>query len=978
MRRMQAVHHNIAEDLIRFGALPHQIVDVANSDSPRVLDYLDLRMMPDGICPPVVIENQGLPCVHVFDATVGGQDQVGPFCKRVALRGDGAWVGLWTPGSLRIFRADLTEKNEVRAESVAEISPGELVLPRFLYDVRSGVDDVARRRYLLELLAQSAQDAARYGLSQADALSLVGRGLFWRFLVDRTLLKGLHPQDVCETASTWEQCLDNKTRALKTFRWLDDTFNGGLLPFEVRPRDFPPELFASVLGNIAHGATETGQLRLPTDWREVNFAYVPVGLLSEVYEAFAHQMGVVDAKEKSIHYTPSHLVQFVVTQALEQLPASARPRVLDPAAGAGGFLVTALRKLVEREWRQTGHRPNRQRIRKILNEQLVGFDIDGRALRLAELALYLTALELDPHPAPLSQLRFLELRDRVLFDVSNVRSGSLGPIPATFQSQFDLVIGNPPWTAIAKGGADKKQWVKDTSRVVCERLGPTQAKTFDFPDTNPDLPFVWRAMEWAKPGGRIALIVHARWLFGLSPRATAARNAILSATRVTGILNGSALRLTKSWPAVDAPWCVLFATNEKPDPLSLAAFQFISPALFAAVDAQQTRFRIDWLDSQVVPVREVMEKPWSLKSRFRGNRLAGRALDRLISCGESLGDYLNRLGTGFRNGYQVGGKAGVQQDASALIGMPTTKGCDEPLGFVVNVKSLPRFDWSTLLFPRQRSIYEAPLLLVHESISGDRLVPRSCRAEADVAYHQSFHGISFASVPQADLIARYLQIWLQSQVMLFGELLLDGRYGSERDALYQESLELLPVVPIERLTAHQVERIHRLSHAMQTDFSTPLADEIDAFIFDTFGLSPAEREAIIDTLDTALPSAKSKHRAASPPTEADRRQFIAALRQSMKSAQSASDEQVTVTERRDVCWQPWRVLEVRLSAGDGRQPKAPPLTTFLEQADEGGASLVVVRDDPSTWFVGLLDQYAQWTKTRARLLATDLLVEQSR
>ena len=26
-----------------------------------MLDYLDLRMMPDGICPPVVIENQGLP-----------------------------------------------------------------------------------------------------------------------------------------------------------------------------------------------------------------------------------------------------------------------------------------------------------------------------------------------------------------------------------------------------------------------------------------------------------------------------------------------------------------------------------------------------------------------------------------------------------------------------------------------------------------------------------------------------------------------------------------------------------------------------------------------------------------------------------------------------------------------------------------------------------------------------------------------------
>ena len=186
---------------------------------------------------------------------------------------------------------------------------------------------------------------------------------------------------------------------------------------------------------------------------------------------------------------------------------------------------------------------------------------------------------------------------------------------------------------------------------------------------------------------------------------------------------------------------------------------------------------------------------------------------------------------------------------------------------------------------------------------------------------------------QADLIARYLQIWLQSQVMLFGELLLDGRYGSERDALYQESLELLPVVPIERLTAHQVERIHRLSQAMRHRFFDTPADEIDAFIFDTFGLSPAERERSSIRLIRPLPSAKSKHRAASPygsgssPVSsrrcASRRSPLCLL----------LDEQVTVTERRTSAGGPG--VLVRLSAGDGRQPKAPPLTTFLNRRTKG-------------------------------------------
>lgn len=109
----------------------------------------------------------------------------------------------------------------------------------------------------------------------------------------------------------------------------------------------------------------------------------------------------------------SHLVDFIVTQALEQLPPGGRPRVLDPAAGAGVFLVTAFRKLVEREWREKGERPRRRRIREILNRQLVGFDNDMRALRLAELALYLTALELDPKPRPLNELTFDALRGTV-------------------------------------------------------------------------------------------------------------------------------------------------------------------------------------------------------------------------------------------------------------------------------------------------------------------------------------------------------------------------------------------------------------------------------------------------------------------------------------------------------------------------------------------------------------------------------------
>jgi hypothetical protein len=426
------------------------------------------------------------------------------------------------------------------------------------------------------------------------------------------------------------------------------------------------------------------------------------------------------------------------------------------------FLVTALRKLVEREWQETGDRPKRKRIREILNQQLVGFDIDGRALRLAELALYLTALELDPKPKPLNELRFDELRGNVLVDLSSSEHGSLGPVEERFRKRFDLVIGNPPWTAKAKGLSEKKAWVTHSRDVVRKRLGEDRAKAFDLPDTNMDLPFVWRAMEWAKTGGRIAVVTHARWLFGISDRATQARNDLLRAMRVTGILNGSALRVTNVWPGVDAPWCVLFATNEQPEPFDGAAFQFLSPALDVEKDSQQARMRIDWLDAQIVLASDVVKHPWTLKMRFRGNRLAARAFESMRRRGEELGKYLKRLGTEFKNGYQVGGEAGDQRDASHMLGMPDTKEAG-PLGFVVNADELPKFNRSTLLFPRQRSIYKKPLLLVRESIVVDRFAPRASRSDTDIAYHESYHGISLAGVEESDLVARYVQLWFQSE-----------------------------------------------------------------------------------------------------------------------------------------------------------------------------------------------------------------------
>ena len=154
---------------------------------------------------------------------------------------------------------------------------------------------------------------------------------------------------------------------------------------------------------------------------------------------------------------------------------------------------------------------------RILYERLVGFDVNEAALRFAALGLYLLSIELDPNPRPVDKLRFQALRGSVLHRVKGADEkegtalGSLGPFVADkHRGRYDLVIGNPPWAS----GTKLPEWsrVRDTvARIAADRK--TTNPRPPLPNEGLDLPFVWRAMEWARPDGQIAFALHARLLF---------------------------------------------------------------------------------------------------------------------------------------------------------------------------------------------------------------------------------------------------------------------------------------------------------------------------------------------------------------------------------------------------------------------------------------------------------------------------------
>ena len=86
-------------------------------------------------------------------------------------------------------------------------------------------------------------------VSHGDAISLVGRALFTRFLGDRDLLPASMSQP--ETAA---RLFDTRDTAEKTSEWLDDKFNGDLLPLSADVFGTLPEQGYRVLGDILRRA----------------------------------------------------------------------------------------------------------------------------------------------------------------------------------------------------------------------------------------------------------------------------------------------------------------------------------------------------------------------------------------------------------------------------------------------------------------------------------------------------------------------------------------------------------------------------------------------------------------------------------------------------------------------------------------------------------------------------------------------------
>ena len=670
---------------------------------------------------------------------------------------------------------------------------------------------------LLSDLAALERNLVDAGMSRADAQELIGRSIFTQYLIDRQIVKTRRlARDYGH--QTLSAILRDRQATERLFVWLRETFNGDMFPSQdsSAPSDNHLNRVADFLEAVD---PKSGQTTL----FPYQFDVIPVELISSIYEQFARSDSSISSGHygTDVFYTRLPLVSLVLDEITEGL--TGEETVLDLTCGSGVFLVEALRRLVR--IRSGNAEPTRQLIRSTLHRQIYGVDISEAAVRVAAFSLYLKALELDPNPQPPHALKFKPLIGKTLIigDALNTSEEHTVLTEQGVTKKFDVIVGNPPWSYGGKEAAEAHHLDGGQNKVSAPR--------------GKSLGYARRAMDFASDKTRFGLILSAVQFFSRSGTGTTASRQLVEKLSPVTLVN---LSNQSDWLFSNAnmPAIVLFARHRPTTSDTITTVQ----VPWSPSGARSHTFEMTPTDVVTLPLAHWKQKPEFLKAAFFGFRRDMALLDRLMSNHENLDKRLRQINEQFRAGLKFGKRS---RDASFLRDIPfLDTGKLRP--FFVPIDLVP-FDEARAEGPRNRDIYQAPLLIVQEVLRGGPR-PVVAVADQDTVFRDAYFGVAFPR--EHHETAHMIAAILSSSLASWFFLMTASAFGLWKRRLLLRDIVQIPVPDLEAAPRSEAgRRLIRLARTLQerpprdADWRT-----LDEAVFDLYGLDKAERIVARDGL----------------------------------------------------------------------------------------------------------------------------------
>lgn len=413
-------------------------------------------------------------------------------------------------------------------------------------------------------------DQGLRGNKMKYAHALIGRAIFIRYLEDRGVLDKKYFLKVAGRNSEWINIVNTPLEFSFYRKEMKDLIFPRILSskeltfafFQKLSRDFNGDSFATDeneyqniqlkhLVNLRDFLVGHGSLQQSLFLWAYRFDVIPVDLISSIYEEFYHSTKIYNENKnlvkkkpdgKGTHYTPSALVDFLVSKILTKDVLETRPRVLDPACGSGIFLVESFRRMVRYELHSSRKKfLEPKELLDILKRQIAGIEINPEAIRISAFSLYLSFLN---YLRPPNILEFIKNGNKLPYLINQGKKGnnhlnilleansfSTDVVDAVFSPHsFDVVIGNPPW------GTPKKS--DGEARLALGVINEwTEKNDKPFPDQEPSHAFVWRALELLKPQGICGLLVSSGILFKFSKSSDSYKQRLLGLATISEVIS---------------------------------------------------------------------------------------------------------------------------------------------------------------------------------------------------------------------------------------------------------------------------------------------------------------------------------------------------------------------------------------------------------------------------------------------------------
>lgn len=693
-------------------------------------------------------------------------------------------------------------------ETLNDFSYFELVTGKTWEKYNDDINHKNRVDYrLLENIEAVQKLLKEKGLAQTTANALLGKIIFFRYLIDRHVRLNYQEKELWSNEDLCN-CLSKRDEFIAFIRHIenkDTGFNGDM--FRLSESEFNTigqDALDVLIRLLRSEEILTGQQSL---FDIYDFSILPIEFISNMYEKF---IGKENQEDEGAYYTPTFLVDYIVSETIGKKLNESNDyncKVLDPACGSGIFLVESLRKIIEKyiainEITDTNTDDFRQALKNIAQNNIFGIDKDPSAIQVAIFSVYLTLLDYQK-PADIGKFKFPNLigTNFICSDTFNLDNKDLKALEDK-RVHFDYIIGNPPWK---RGGVKKNS--------CCEKYLKQKGYLDKVGNKELAQAFVFRTLDFTNSRTQCALILVSKVLYNLNSNKF--RTFILDNLFINQVFELASVRkevFNKSNDSAIAPACVLFyrSSNGELTDCNIMEHIALKPSRFFSLFKI---FSLTRSDIQKIQQDRLKKYDWLWKVLVYGSYLDFVFIKRL----KSYKTILETIKTDYyvKQGYK-------EKDGSKKIDTKELKGWN-----LIKNKNIEQYyspndfdEWDKnnvgYIYREKQiintAIYKAPFLIMKDGVLPNlKSVTAICYTDA--IYNDSITAIVSKNGNNSYSVLRNIMGLLNSSLAAYQNLLTFSSSGIEREHTHDREKLSLPYIQDLNLAVEKMEVVINEYHS---------------------------------------------------------------------------------------------------------------------------------------------------------------------